>query len=410
VSIRSRFGVATAAVLLMAIGGTTAFAQGSCPAGSKMSKQIAKPMDAAQKAIAARKWQEVLTRVREAENTTGYIKSAFDQFYMNEFKGYAYHQLGQLAEAAREFEAGLASPCMAENKKAGRYKNLAALYYQMRNYPKAIDFANRGLKVNRDPELMVTLGQAYYQAGNNKEAVRVMNEVIAYFEQSGKTPKEDTMLLVLTACQKVNDNNCVTRLFEKLVVYYPKPEYWQNLLSALVQSDLNDEQKINVMRLQVKVGVMKKPSEYTEMAQIALDEGLPGEAQFILEQAFTNKLFKEQRDIDKNTRLLNLAKTTAAKDKAGLAAKEAAAKAAATGDADVQLGAAYLGYGENEKALEALRRGISKGKLTNADEAGILLGIANLRTNNKADAAKAFRTVKTDPTMTRIAKLWLLNT
>jgi hypothetical protein len=218
------------------------------------------------------------------------------------------------------------------------------------------------------------------------------------------------MLLVLASCQKVNDNNCVTRLFEKLVVYYPKPEYWQNLLSALVQSDLSDEQKINVMRLQVKVGVMKKPSEYTEMAQIALDQGLPGEAQFILEQAFTNKLFKEQRDIDKNTRLLNLAKTTAAKDKAGLAAKEATAKAAATGDADVQLGAAYLGYGENEKALEALKRGFTKGKLTNADEAGILLGIANLRVNNKAEAAKAFRTVKTDPTMTRIAKLWLLNT
>ena len=409
-SIRSRFGVATAAVLLMAAGGSTAFAQGSCPAGSKMSKQIAKPMDAAQKAIAARKWQEVLTRVREAEGTTGYIKSAFDQFYMNEFKGYAYHQLGQLNEAAREFEAGLASPCMAENKKPARYKALAGLYYQMRNYPKAIDFANRGLKVSQDPELMVTLGQAYYQGGNNKEAVRVMNEVISIFEKKGSTPKEDTMLLVLTACQKANDNNCVTRLFEKLVVYYPKPDYWQNLLSALVQSDLADEQKINVMRLQMKVGVMKKPSEYTEMAQIAMDQGLPGEAQLVLEQAFENKLFKEQREIDKNTRLLNAAKKQVELDKAGLAAKEAAAKAAATGDADVQLGAAYLGYGENEKALEALKRGVTKGKLTNADQAGILLGIANLRTNNKPEAAKAFRTVKTDPTMTRIAKLWLLNT
>jgi tetratricopeptide (TPR) repeat protein len=410
VSIRSRFGVATAAALLMVAGATTAFAQGSCPAGSKISKQIAKPMDAANKAIAARKWQEVLTRVREAENTTGYIKSAFDQFYMNEFKGYAYHQLGQLGDAARELEAGLASPCMAESKKAGRYKNLTALYYQMKNYPKAIDFANRGLRMARDPELMVTLGQAYYQSGNNKEATRVMNEVIAAFEQQGKTPKEDTMLLVLASCQKVNDNNCVTRLFEKLVVYYPKPEYWQNLLSALVQSDLRDEQKINVMRLQVKVGVMKKPSEFTEMAQIAMDQGLPAEAQAILEDAFAKKLFVEQRQIDLNNRLLAKAKSTAATDKAGLAAKEAAAKAAVTGDADVQLGAAYLGYGDNVKALEALKRGFSKGKLTNADEAGILLGIANLRTNNKADAAKAFRTVKADPTMARIAKLWLLNT
>jgi tetratricopeptide (TPR) repeat protein len=410
VSIRSRFGVATAAVLLMAIGGTTAFAQGSCPAGSKMSKQIAKPMDAAQKAIAARKWQEVLTRVREAENTTGYIKSAFDQFYMNEFKGYAYTQLGQLNDAARELEAGLNSPCMAEAKKADRYKAITAVYYQMKNYPKAIDFANRGLKLKRDPELMVTLGQAYFQSGNNKEAVRVMNDVMSIFESSGGKPKEDTMLIVLAACQKVNDNNCVTRLFEKLVVNYPKVEYWQNLLVAFNNSDLADEQKINVMRLQQKVGVMKKPSEYTEMAQIALDQGLPGEAQAILEEAFAKKLFADDRSVSLNNRLLAKAKETAAKDKAGLAAKEAAAKSAATGDDLVQVGAAYLGYGENEKALEALKAGIAKGKLTKPDRAGILLGLAYLRTNNKAEAAKAFRTVKTDPTMARIAKLWLLNT
>ena len=394
----------------MAASATPVFAQGACTGGGKISKQIAKPMDAANKAIQARKWQEVLTRVREAEQTTGYIKSGFDQFYMTEFKGYAYHQLGQLADAARELESALNSPCMAEAKKGDRFKALTALYYQMKNYPKAIDYANRGLKLRRDPELMVTLGQAYYQSGNNKEATRVMNDVIAAFEQSGQKPKEDTLLLVIAACQKANDNNCVTRLFEKMVVYYPKPEYWQNLLVAFTQTDLQDEQKIDVMRLQQKVGVMKRPSEFTEMAQIALDQGLPGEAQAILEDAFTKKLFTDQRAVDLNTRLLNKAKSSAAADKASLAAKEAAAKAAATGDEFVHIGAAYLSYGENEKALEALKQGIAKGKLTNADQAGILLGVAYLRTNNKAEAAKAFRTVKVDPTMARIAKLWLLNT
>lgn len=409
-TIRSRFGVAAAAVLLMTAGANAAFAQSACTGGGKISKQIAKPMDAANKAIKAKKWQEVLNRVREAEGTTGYIKSAFDQFYMTEFKGYAYSQLGQLADAARELEAGLNSPCMAESSKPGRYKNLTALYYQMRNYPKAIEYANRGLKLRQDPELMVTLGQAYYQSGKNADAVRVMNEVIGAFEKQGQRPKEDTMLLVLASCQKVNDNNCVTRLFEKLVVYYPKPEYWQNLLSSLTQSDLADEQKINVMRLAVNVGVMKKPSEYTEMAQIALDMKLPGEAQAILEQAFAKKLFTDQRSIDLNTRLLNKAKASAATDKASLAAKEAAAKAAPTGDALIHVGAAYLGYGENAKAVEALKAGIAKGKLSQPDQAGLLLGIANLKANNKTEAEKAFRTVKADPTLARIAKLWLLNT
>ena len=82
----------------------------------------------------------------------------------------------------------------------------------------------------------------------------------------------------------------------------------------------------------------------------------------------------------------------------------------AAGNADVKLGAAYLSYGENAKAIEALQRGIGKGSVQDPDEAGLLLGIAYLRAGNKAEAAKAFKTVSQDPTMTRIAKLWLLNT
>jgi hypothetical protein len=164
------------------------------------------------------------------------------------------------------------------------------------------------------------------------------------------------------------------------------------------------------MRLQQKVGVMKKPSEFTEMAQIALDQGLPGEAQAVLEEAFAKKLFPDDRQISLNNRLLTKAKEVAAKDRAALAAKETAARSAATGDDLVHVGASYLSFGDNQKAVDALKEGIAKGKLTNADEAGILLGIANLRVNNKAEAEKAFRMVKTDPTMKRIAGLWLLNT
>jgi hypothetical protein len=156
--------------------------------------------------------------------------------------------------------------------------------------------------------------------------------------------------------------------------------------------------------------VLKRADDYTEFAQIAMDEGLPAEAQKALEQAFEKKLFTDQRKIDLNNRLLTKAKSEVAVEKAKIAQADAAARATPTGDDDVKVGAAYLSYGEPAKAVEALKRGITQGKLVEADEAGILLGIAYLRSDNKAEAAKAFRSVKQDPTMTRIAKLWLLNT
>jgi tetratricopeptide (TPR) repeat protein len=421
VAIRNGALIAIAAIGVLAAGGiSTASAQGAaCTGGGKISKQIAKPMAAAQEAMKAKKWQEVLTRTREAEAVPG-AKSQFDQYWMSEFRGYAYHNLRQTAEAARELENGLNSPCMPESGKMERYKALVGLYTALRNYPKVIDYGNRAIKVSRDPDMQVAVAQAYYQSGNNKDAVRVMNEMLADFDKAGRVPKEQQLLLVQAACSKVNDNNCVSRVFEKLVQHYPKPDYWRNLMVALKQTDTNDLQALNVLRLASNVKVLTKADDYKEYAQLALEEKLAGEAQSVLEQGFTNKAFVDERQVSVNQRLLEASKKQAALEKAALAKEEAAAKAAKTGDADIKLGAQYLSFGETAKAIEALQRGITKGGLgaggtpevqaQKADEASILLGIAYLKNNNKAEAARAFRSVKRDQTMTRIAKLWLLNT
>jgi hypothetical protein len=135
---------------------------------------------------------------------------------------------------------------------------------------------------------------------------------------------------------------------------------------------------------------------------------------------FANKVFVEKRDVDVNTRLLNAAKAECAKEKAAIGQVEATARAAKTGDEDAALGAQYLGFGDAAKAAETVQRGITKGVVAadvakekqgeKVDEAYMVLGLAHLKNNNKTEAAKAFRGVKRDPTMVRIAKLWLLNT
>jgi tetratricopeptide (TPR) repeat protein len=145
------------------------------------------------------------------------------------------------------------------------------------------------------------------------------------------------------------------------------------------------------------------------MATLAMNAGLPGEAQAALDKGLSKQVFKDARAAEAKRRLEE-AKASAATDKASLAKQEASAKANAQGNADVKLGAAYLSYGDAAKAIEAISRGIGKGGVRNPDEAGILLGIAYLQQGNKAEAAKAFQSVNKDPTLTRIAKLWMLNT
>lgn len=413
-SIRTGLVIAVASIgVLAAAWSSPAAAQtAACTGGGKISKTIAKPMIAAQEAMRAKKWQESLNKLKEAEAQPG-AKSAFDQFHITEIRGYVYTSLRQDADAARELEAGLNSPCMAEAKKPERIRTLVNYFIRLRNYPKAIDYGNRAMKSSNDPEIKVLVAQAYYQSGNNKEAVRVMNEVL----DSGARAKENDLLLIRAACDKAGNNDCVTRVFEKLVLNYPKTEYWSNLMVALRQGDNDDVQQLNVFRLSNQVNVMKRADEYKEMAQLAIDEQLSCEAQSILEQGFTKKVFVDKRDVDVNTRLLGTAKTKCVAEKAAIASADAAAKTAASGDASVRVGAQYLVSGDAAKAVEALQRGIQKGSIAKGapneaqkvDEANILLGIAQLKANNKAEAAKAFRNVKRDPTMTRIARLWALN-
>jgi tetratricopeptide (TPR) repeat protein len=304
VAIRTGLVIAVASIgVLAAAWSAPAAAQtAGCTGGGKISKTIAKPMIAAQDAMRAKKWQEALNKLKEAEAQPG-AKSQFDQFHISEIRGYVYTSLRQDADAARELEAGLNSPCMAEAKKPERVKTLLNYYIRLRNYPKAIDYGNRALKVSNDSEIKILLAQAYYQSGNNKEAIRVMNDVL----DSGARAKENDLLLIRAACDKAGNNDCVTRVFEKLVLNYPKTEYWSNLMVALRQGDNDDVQQLNVFRLSNQVNVMKRADEYKEMAQLAIDEQLSCEAQSILEQGFTKKVFVDKRDVDVNTRLLGTA-------------------------------------------------------------------------------------------------------
>ena len=166
---------------------------------------------------------------------------------------------------------------------------------------------------------------------------------------------------------------------------------------------------LNIYRLAADVDAMKRPEEYTEMAQLAIDAGSPGEAQRILEKGFAKNVFTEQRDKERNTRLLEAAKKQAAADQASLTKIAGDASGAKTGDKDVGLGLAYLSYQQYDKAVAALNDGIAKGGLRNEAEARLLLGIAQLKAGKADDATKTFHSVKGDPTLERLANLWTLH-
>jgi hypothetical protein len=374
-----------------------------------VSKPAAKPLKAAQDAIAAKKYSDALPHLKEVENLPS--KTPYDEFVMNQMYAYVYAHTNQLAEAEKPLEAVLNSSYTPQSEIPDRVKTLMKLNYQLKNYDKAIEFGQRAIKGGfADDDVYTFTVQAYYLKNDYKNTQKLAETYVDSEIKAGKTPKEDMLQLIQSSCLKLDDEECLSRTLEKLVTYHPKTEYWQNVIYTILKSpSLNDKALLNTFRLASEVDVLKRPEDYTEMAQLAIEAGSPGEAQRILEKGFQKNVFPDARSQDKNKRLLESAKKAADADLASLPKIAADADSAPTGDKDVGVGLAYLGYQQYDKAVDALSKGVSKGGLKNEAEARLLLGIAQLKAGHKDDAVKAFRSVKGDPSLERLANLWSLH-
>jgi len=409
--VRNRMNLAAAAVAAIGLLGlsSAALAQGedAC-APRKLTKKLEKPMNEVQQARQHKDWSAMLANAQALEQVD-VEKSEYDKFWIHELKGVANANLKQYPAAITDLDAALNSPCMSEADKPTRIKLLMQLSYQSKDYPKVIEYGKKAQAGgSTDPEVGIYMGNAYYIQNDFENTRTVMNDTINKLEASGQTPDEPTYRILQSACLQLKDNECVVAQIEKLVAHYPKPKYWLDMTDALLRASKSDKELLNILRLADGVDIMSEGGQYIEMAQLAMAQGLPGEAQMVLEKGQQKGAFSQQRDKDHATRLLADAKTAVTLDKSTLDKQDASARAKPTGDSDVKLGAAYMSYGQNDKAIEAIQRGLGKGGVKNPDEANLLLGIAYLRSNNKPEATKAFQAVNKDPGMQRIAKMWLL--
>jgi len=374
------------------------------------SKDGARLIKSVQEAMNARRYPDAINRIKEFEALPK--KTAYDEYLIGELAGFLYTRTNETATAVKYLEAGLASPFFPQSQVHGRILNLMGLNYDLKNYDKVIDYGNRAIKGGfATTSTYQSIAQAYFLKGSYKDTLKVTDGLLDDMQKRGETPKEDLLTLVVNSCKRLEDRACETRAFEKLVTYYPKQEYWQNLLDALLRSSTttsNETLLLDVYRLADEVNAVTKPEDVREMAQLCLDAGSAGEAQRALEKAFAKNVFAAPKDKERNQRLLDAAKKQAVADQAAIPKLEADS-ANAAGDQLVALGRAYLSSAQYDKAAAAFGRAVSKGGLKNETEARLLLGISQLKAGHREEANRAFHAVKGDPTLERLANLWTLH-
>ncbi|HTO40034.1 MAG TPA: hypothetical protein VL026_03590 [Rhizomicrobium sp.] len=374
--------------------GTTAFAGhlvtghsvviGAAQAAS-VRPVVGKPLQQAQELAAKGDYKGAMVAVKQAEAATG--KTADETKVIDQMRSYIASKSGNASTYEAQIAAGKGSASVA--------RSLIRAHYMQKEYAKVIKDAEVVRRFGAmDASTQTLIAQAYFLSGDYKGTIRYLK---------GRTDL-DSVKLIYGAAFKLNDMEAIQGALEQLILATGNIEYWRGGIEiAEHQRPLTDHQTLDLLRLRLLTGTARPASggddDYSLAAQIAIQLGLPGEAQSVLQKGMTAGVVKGERA----NRLMAMATTQATKQKAELAQMEARAK---TPSDLVKVGEAVAGFGDTAKALELIERAV---KLSPAPvyETQVALGQALLANGKRDAAAKAFAAVpKTDIKAWNIAHLY----
>jgi len=392
------------ASLVLAAGMAGAHAQDA------LRPDVGKPLQAAQELVKAQKFKEALAKVREADAVPN--KNANESYMVERMRIAAASGAGDADTAAKSFEALKASGKLQGAEQLRMLESLAGSFYRAKDYAKTVIWGKRYLAEGGTNGVIRTLViQSQYLAGDYAGATKELVVEVQSDEKAGRVPAEDRLKLLLNSAQRINDNGSYVMAMERLVTHYPKKEYWADLLGRVQRKpNFSDRLALDVYRLMLASGSMRNANDYMEMAQLAVQAGLPGEGKQVVDKGFAAGVLGTgtPAEADRHRRLKDLVTKRTDEDKASLAARQTQAASAKAGTDLVNLGFAQSFNGEPKKAIALMEQGIAKGGLKRADDAKLHLGIAWLMAGDAARAQAAFKGVTGNDGTADLARLWSL--
>lgn len=366
--------------------------------------EISKPMLAAEKLLAEKKYRDVLGQIAEAEKVPD--KTPFELYVLDRMRALAALGVGNDALAVKSLESAYATGRVPAVDKMNFLDGIARIHYRLKDYKQAALWAGRALK---EPgariETRLMLGHSSYVIEDFATAKSEMAIVIANAEKSGTALPEDNLRLLGIAALKTNDDATYLATLEKLVLRYPKKEYWADLIyRTLPRAGVAERLILDLYRLKLITGVMSEKREFLDMASLTLQSGFPVEAQKAIDAAIAAKV------LEKDTRVENEKKLIASIGKE-LAEENARA---AKGNQPAPKGSVGLlnnGFdsvlkGDPKKGLEMMQAGLKASDLRRPEDAKLRYGIAQVLAGQKPQASETLKAIKGAEGAAELAHLW----
>lgn len=408
------------AALLLAVGTATlslaphpAFAQASASAAAStpqntVRSEMGKPFAEIEKLVTAKQFPQALEKIKELNAFEK--KTPYEEFSIQRMNAVVASNTADTELLATSFEAMINSGFLGMPEKLKFSEGMAGTYYNEKKYTQSKKWAMRTLDLDQNNASMRELLPRimYLQddfAGAAKELVVQLEEN----DKSNKVPSFDMLHLLISCHLKLKNMDGYTSVLERMVTYYPKKEYWGDLLYRIPSKPTFAERlRLDWYRILLSTDNVEDPAQYVEMAELALMAGLPQEAKKVVEAGYAANLLGTGKDAARHKPLRDKVSKQAAEDAKAMEAGDAAAKSAKTGIGMVNTGYNYVVYGQFEKGISLIEQGIAKGGLKAPEEAKLHLGMAYLQSGNKAKAAEIFKTIQGNDGAADLGRLWLL--
>ena len=359
--------------------------------------------------------ETVLSILNELRRDMANLKS-YDRSVMWNAWAFVYFNDGKYDQAMDAYYNLINEPEVTIGLRVGALLSLAQLHLVQENYKEGIElilqWMNEVEKVTAQSYSL--LGQAYYQTGDFRKSLSSMETAVTMAEEEGYKPRENWYVIMAASIgelkKEIGEKESLLRqidIYEILVNLYPKKQYFIQLGGSYGQLGRERDYMITLKAAHQK-DFLNKESEYLALTQLLLLNQNPywaaqvfvsGQKKMITivdEKTEEEKVVPVIKDTEKNLKLLADAWRMAQEIVKAIPVLEKAANMSKDGESFVLLGNLYLSEDRVEKAVEAINKGLEKGKVKKLSQVYLTLGQAYFELEKFEEAKKNFRIAARD--------------
>ncbi len=318
---------------------------------------------------------------------------------------FIYYSQENYSKALQAYEEVVSQPDIPLAMEINTRYTIAQLYFVQENWKRGIDALLKWFDMTETPNAnaYVLLSQGYYQLKDYDKALLNVEKAISMYDEKGKLPKEQWYNLARFLYFEKNDINKTVDVLETLLTHYPKKQYWVQL-SHMYGEQKKESEQLAAMEVAYDQGLLDKGTEQVTMAYLFLNGDVPYKAAKVMDKGLKAGTIEDK---SKNWEVAGSAWRQAQEVDKSIPAMEKAAAKSETGELYARLGNIYLDGDQNEKAITAINKGLSRGGVKRPDNARLVLGMAYFNTKQYDKAREAFKAAARDERSEKYAAQWI---